>query len=127
MAPTTVTLQAAQKIETAMTGNQTASPSPILAFHPRTHQEPWDYTLTLQYIINISGGTYTVRGHVHFTHTGGTNFSKGPGYYWISGLDKWERRTPGWVVTSAPTISLTQRTTAVNTFNSKHGTSHAVV
>src|SRR5580698_2170651 len=117
MPPGAVTLLEAQRIEAAMLMNQVASPGPILAFHPRTPQESWDYTLTVQYMINIPGGLFTVRGHVHFTLTGGTAFSKGPGYYWIPSLNNWQRRTPGWVVTSVPAILLPQRTAAVNAFN----------
>ena len=97
----------------------------ILAFHPRTYDEGWDYTLTVQYSLPdpVSGGQLQVRAHVHYAQDDDDSFTAGPGNYWIAGgeVKGWYKSTPMWVVDQFnATPSLERRTAAVDYYNANH-------
>jgi hypothetical protein len=101
----------------------------ILAYHPSTQYEPWDYTRTVQFTLNLTGfGLTIVRGHVHYSSNGQGAFNAGPGNYWISGVNNWSAPTPGWVVNAnANAPGQGERQAAVNAFNINHQTNYPVV
>lgn len=85
--------------------NITAPPptAPIIVPHPYSPEEPWTHTLTYQYQVTVPGSppvVRTLRGHVHYNNLAPLGVKKlGPGYFWVSGINGYDARTPEAVVT----------------------------